>query len=342
MAYETLADIENCMENGWSDGLPVIPPYGSLVDPMLAAMGWRATDIVGEIADQSIKVRAEQAAATAVMAGCKAEYGPLLRALTLAALDPRFNLSGTEVTTGGVSVTVFVSGPIVADLGFEHEANALGANNRANATVGRFAQMLRLFCGKGGGMLKSHGTVGHPGRISFCVAEHPSTVWAPFHTQFGLPAEASAVTLMATEGPNSCNNHYAESGAAVLDTVADCMLHFGQTNWYYRSGGFVVVIPPDHMDLVRRDFGRNEARAYLYEHARRSTDDLIRVGRMAAKPLPYAAVEPGRPRSPVQGPEQISFIECGSPGGRFSAVIPRWVGSLHAVCRAIDTTPDNP
>jgi hypothetical protein len=43
MTYETLQDIENCMDNGWSDGLPVIPPYGSLVDDMLAAMGWQAT-----------------------------------------------------------------------------------------------------------------------------------------------------------------------------------------------------------------------------------------------------------------------------------------------------------
>ena len=53
MAYETLQDIENCMDNGWSDGLPVIPPYGSLVDEMLSAMGWQATDVIGEIADQN-------------------------------------------------------------------------------------------------------------------------------------------------------------------------------------------------------------------------------------------------------------------------------------------------
>ncbi len=335
MTDSLVADIENCLENGWSDGLPVIPPYAGLVDAMLAAMGWTATEIVGEISDQQIRVRAEHVAATAVMAGCKTAYGPLLRELALAALDPRFNLSGTEVTTGGASVTVFVSGPVVETLGFEHEANALGANNRANATVGRYAQMLRHFCGRGGGVLKCHGTIGHPGRLSFCVAEHPSTVWAPFHTQFGLPAESSAVTLMATEGPNSCNNHYAATGGAVLDTIADCMAHFGQTNWYYRSGGFVVVLPPDHMDLVRQEFSRDQARAYLHEKARRPTDDLIRVGRIAHAPLPYAEVEPGRPRSPLKSPEQLSFIECGAAGGRFSAVIPRWVGSLHAICRTI-------
>lgn len=331
-----LNDIEKCMENGWTDGLPVIPPYGSLVDPMLAALGWTATDVVGGIAEQNIKVRAEQVAATAVMAGCKPEYAPVLRALAQAILDPRFNVSGVEITTGGASVLVIISGPVVEALGFEHEANALGANSRINATVGRFAQMMRLFCGKGGGVLQSHGTVGHPGRLSFCIAEHPETAWGPYHTQFGLPAEVSAVSIMATEGPNSCNNHYASTGAAILDTIGDCMLHYGQTAWYYRSAGFLVVIPPDHMELVKSDFTREQARQYIYENARRQTDDLVKVGRIAIPPLEYAEVEFGALRTPLKTMDQLTFIECGAVGGRFSAVIPRWAGSQNVVCKQIE------
>ena len=337
MSHGVLDDIEKCMENGWTDGLPVIPPYGSLVDPMLAALGWKAMDVVGGIAAQNIKVRAEQVAATAVMAGCKPEYGPVLRALAQAILDPRFNVSGVEVTTGGASVLVIVSGPVVEALGFEHEANALGANSRINATVGRFAQMMRLFCGKGGGVLQSHGTVGHPGRLSFCIAEHPETAWGPYHTQFGLPAEVSAVSIMSTEGPNSCNNHYARTGAAILDTIGDCMLHYGQTAWYYRSAGFLVVIAPDHMELVKPDFTREQARQYIYENARRQTDDLLKVGRIAVPPLEFAEVEFGAMRTPLKFIEQLTFIECGAVGGRFSAVIPRWAGSQHVVCKQIET-----
>lgn len=333
--YATIEDIENCMDNGWTDGLPVIPPYGSLVDKMLDAMGWQGLDVVGEITSQNIVVRAEKAAATAVMAGCKPEYGTLLRTLTEGLLDPDLNLSGVEVTTGGAAVLVIVSGPVVEQLGFAHSANALGANCRANATVGRFAQMMRYFCGRGGGVLQSHGTVGHPGRISFCIAEHPETEWGAYHTQYGLPEEASAITLMSTEGPNSCNNHYGDTGAQVLDTIGDCLCHYGQTAWYYRSGGFVVVIPPDHMALVSRDFSREEAVEYIYEHARRQTDQLAEVGRIAKSPIEFAEVVPGEMRSPLKNREQLTFIECGGDGGRFSAVIPRWVGSTKAVCKQI-------
>ena len=269
-------DIERCFEGGWSDGLPVIPPYARLVDPMVAGMGWRPTDVAGRIESLGIEVRAEQLGAAAVMAGCKREFAPLLRAVADALLDPAFNLSGVEVTTGGAATLVLVSGPAVERLGFEHETNALGANARANATVGRFAAMVRLFCGRMGGALEAHGTIGHPGRLSFCVAEHPTTTWGPFHTQLGLPVGASAVTLMATEGPNSVNNHYAMTGTAVLETIADCIGQLGSTNYYWRGGGYLVVLPPEHLELVARDYTRERARRFLFERSVRPTDELSR------------------------------------------------------------------
>ena len=335
-AYE---DIERCFEGGWSDGLPVVPPYGTLVDRMLGEMGWKATEIVGEFKDQNLKIRAEHLAAAAVMAGCEFRYGRLLRALSLAMLDPKFNLSGVEVTTGGVGVLVMVSGPIVEELGFEHGSNALGANRRANATVGRYAQMVRFFCGKGGGALHSHGTMGHPGRISYCIAEHPKTTWPKFHTQSGLPENVSAVSIMSAEGPNSVNNHYGNTPEGILDTIADCLGHSGTTNYYWHFGHYVVVVGPGHMETIAGGgFSREQARRYLFENekARRSTDELKRLGRMPTYPRPESKVEYGTMRSPFDNEKQILFIECGADGGRFSAVIPGWVGAFAVITRQID------
>jgi hypothetical protein len=336
MELATVQDIENCMESGWSDGLPIVPPYGSLVEPMVEAMGWQSmTEIVGEIADQAIVIRAEHIAATAVMAGCKRDYGRLLRALALAMLDPAFNLTGTHVTTGGPATLVIVSGQIVSEFGFEHNANAFGANARVNATVGRFAQMVRLFCGSGGGVLQTMGTIGHPGRISYCIAEHPDTVWGPYHTQWGVPAEASAVTVVAAEGPNNVNNHYGESGAQILETIADTLAHLGSTSFYWRRSGYLIGIARDHMELIGKEFSREEARRFIVEHAVRPTDELKRVGRIPARPLEELNVEFGKMRSPFAHDGQLTFIESGGSGGRFSAVIPRWAGNFNGVSRAI-------
>jgi len=320
-------DIERCYESGWSDGLPVVPPYARLVDPMLDALGWKHDDVVATIESLGVDVRAEQLASAAVMAGCKREYAPVVRAVSLALLDPQFNVSGVEVTTGGAAALVIVSGPVVARLGFETETNALGATARANATIGRFAAMVRYFCGRMGGALEAFGTIGHPGRLSFCIAEHAHTVWPPFHTQLGLPADASAVTVRATEGPNSVNNHYGRSGETILETIADCIGQLGTTNYYWRGGGYLVVLPPEHLELVARDYTREQARRFLHERARRATDELLRLGRLPPEPMPNAQVERGTLRSPVADEHAITFIESGKGGGKFSAVIPGWVAN---------------
>lgn len=338
VARDVLADIEQCFESGWSDGLPVVPPYRSLVDEMRNAMRWPDGDeVVGTVEAQRLEITADHLAAAAVMAGCKPEYARVLRPLSELLVDPDFNLSGVEVTTGGVAVMVIVSGPVVAELGFEHQANAVGgANCRVNATIGRYAQMVRHFCGRGGGVLATHGTMGHPGRLSFLVAEHPDTEWGPFHTQVRLPAEASAVSVMAAEGPNSVNNHYGRSAEQVLDTIADCLGHAGFTNYYWHFGSSVVVLGPAHAETVAATFTRDEARRYLFERTSRPTDDLAALGRIPPEPREKSKVLPGTLRSPFDHEEQIHFLESGAPGGRFSAVVPGWVGNYFVMPKVVE------
>jgi hypothetical protein len=192
---------------------------------------------------------------------------------------------------------------------------------------------MRTFCGRVGGVLEEFGTIGHPGRLSFCVAEQPATVWAPFHTQLGLQPSDSAVTIMASEGPNSVNNHYADSGAKVLETIADSIAHYGSTNFYWRGfghprrSGYLVVLAPEHMTLIAKDFTREAARRFLFERSVRSTDELVRIGRIPRETRPEFRVEPGAPRGPLGLEEQLTFVESGCPGGKFSAVIPGWVGN---------------
>ncbi|MHB1845576.1 MAG: hypothetical protein ACYCWW_12170 [Deltaproteobacteria bacterium] len=297
-----------------------------MVDEMLAALGWTANQLIGEIPGNGLRLHGEQAAAVAVMAGCIPAYASVLRELALALLEPTFNLLGTAVTTGGASVLVVVSGPVVGRLGFEHDANALGASCRVNATVGRFAALLRHCCAIAAGNLRSFGTLGHPGRFSFCVAEHPTLAWPSFHSQFGNHA-ASAVTVFASEGPNSVNNHYAQGADAILATISDTIAHLGSTSFYYQSGGYIVVLSPEHLDLVTPRHSRDDARAWIFGRATRSTDELLRVGRLPQTPDPDKNVRLGAQRSPMSNSHQLFFLESGARGGKFSAVIPLWVGN---------------
>lgn len=274
----------------------------------------------------------------AVMAGCLPEYGPVLRAIADGLLDPKFNLAGVAVTTGGASILTVVSGPIVERLGFHTGANSLGCTARVNATVGRFGNLLRHLFGTIGGQLEEFGTIGHPGRYTFLIAEHPSKrAWGTFHTQFGVASEESAVTLFATEGPNSVNNHYAENAEQLLETIADCVRHYGTTNYYYHDSGYVIVVPPEHRDLLVPAFATRGAFQHaLYERAARTTRSLMDIGRIPKPPYNSRAmpVDEAGQRRPVKSEALYYVLESGGSAGKFSAVIPSWVSS-NPVCKVV-------
>ncbi|HQV58279.1 MAG TPA: UGSC family (seleno)protein, partial [Ilumatobacteraceae bacterium] len=90
--------VETYIDNGWTDGLPVIPPTPDAVSGMLAAGGLSGTDVLGTIPTRSISVSAEKVAINAVMAGCKPEYFGVVVAAVKAILQPIGNAHSTTAT----------------------------------------------------------------------------------------------------------------------------------------------------------------------------------------------------------------------------------------------------
>ena len=113
------ADVqEEFFERGWTDGLPVVPPTPERVQAMLDHAGVGAGDIVGNVPERSREVTAEKAAVNAVMAGCRPEYFSVVLAGLSAVFDPRFGCHTVVTSTGGAALCAVVSGPLVAELGF--------------------------------------------------------------------------------------------------------------------------------------------------------------------------------------------------------------------------------
>jgi hypothetical protein len=63
--------IEFCYAQGWTDGLPVVPPTAARVREFLAAGGRPGGDVVLQYAERSRTVTVEKVAINAVMAGCR-------------------------------------------------------------------------------------------------------------------------------------------------------------------------------------------------------------------------------------------------------------------------------
>ena len=92
------------INNRWGDGLPVIPPTAERVDAMLRGTPLAREAVVASIAPAFRAATVERIAINAVMAGCHADYLPVLIAAAKAVAVPHFNLSGVQATTNPAAV----------------------------------------------------------------------------------------------------------------------------------------------------------------------------------------------------------------------------------------------
>src|SRR6267378_5209766 len=75
---DLLAAIDYCYEQGWTDGLPVVPPVVDRVKAMLAAESRPAETVIATHPATGLELSLHAAAVNAVMAGCLPEYFPAL------------------------------------------------------------------------------------------------------------------------------------------------------------------------------------------------------------------------------------------------------------------------
>ncbi len=332
-AVDPLAAIEYCYTQGWTDGLPVVPPTEARVAEFLAHLGRERDEVLGGVPERRRTVTVEHVVANAVMAGCLPEYGPVVVAAIEAALQSAFNLVGPSASLGGSAIMTIVNGPIAETLQINSRNNLFGAGNRANATIGRAVRLVLMnTCGAIPGLF-DRSCLGHPGKYTYCIAENAAdSPWLPLHAERGLQAADSAVTVFACEGPRQVRNSARATPEGVLTTIADAMSTLGtslttsgsvaDSATGTRQGEIAVVIAGEHMTTIaEQGWSKQDVRAYLAEHARRTVADLKRGGGLPGE------VQPGDETEVipvVARPEDILVIAAGGSEGAMSAVIPSW------------------
>ena len=297
---------------GWTDGLPVVPPTPELVDLFLTTAGVESHQVVGVLPERSREFTAEKVAVNAVMAGCLAEYFPVVLAAWQAMCTPEFVLNATAMSTSGPAPLVIVNGPVVRQIGMRSGVNVFGPGNRANATIGRAIRLCLINLAAAAGALDK-ATLGHPGRYSYCIAEDEDEAWEPLHVQRGFKREESAVTVVTVEGPQHVREGSAIAPEQLLDNFADHIKSWNQ------MGPSVVVLNPEHRSIVQSaGWSKADVSAYLHRMAVRSAADLKRAQRIKGE-IVRADEETTVPMT--ARPEDLMVIGAGGPG-IFSAVIP--------------------
>lgn len=333
--------VEWYYEKGYSDGLPVVPPTPQKVEAMVAALGGDPEHLEARIPPRWGGLTRQVLAVNMVMAGCRPEYAPVVRAALLALCEPAFNLNGVQATTHMASPLVVVNGPIAREIGMNGGCNAFGSGNRANATIGRAVRLVMLNVGGGwpGDLDKS--TLGSPAKYTYAVCENEAqSPLAPYHVEKGFKPEDSTVFVIAAEPPHSVVNHVANDPQGILDSMVSAMSTYAHNN-AVMSGHCTVVIGLEHArTIAEHGWKRSDIRNYLWLHAGNKFGEIAfdhRYGKVYNRNLPVWYKRDAEARIPiVPSPDNIHLFVLGGEAGRFSAFIPGWGNMSSPVLREIE------
>ena len=123
--------------NGWTDGLPVVPPTEDAVQACLDWALMPGDQLIGIEPVREQPITAEKLAINAVMAGCLPMHFPVVATAWAAMMQDEFLLHGTTSSTGGCAVLVIINGPVRLEIGANATFNALANSDRATACIGR-------------------------------------------------------------------------------------------------------------------------------------------------------------------------------------------------------------
>lgn len=308
--------------NGWTDGLPIVPPTE---DAVTACLDWAMTppeQLIGIEPVRGVAITAEKLAINAVMAGCLPMHFPVVVTAFQAMLQPPFLLHGATASTGGCAVFIVLNGPVRQELGAAGRFNALGNSDRATSVIGRAVRLalINILQVRPGEIDRS--TLGHPGKITYCVAEdEDDCAWLPLSVQRGLPQGVNAVTVMAAGAPRQLMNEWTTVPEEILETFA-AEMRANMRHYSIHAGNYAIIIPKQLREhLQAAGWSKADIAQFIHNRARIRRSEWAEVGKGAVVrdrgDSVYTALE---------SPDHLLVIAAGGPAGGFGAVIPPWLG----------------
>jgi hypothetical protein len=299
---------EHAYDNGWTDGLPIIPATAAAVQEFVAASGRAREEIIGILPPRKGEATVEVIAVNAIMAGCRPEYMPVILAAIEGLSDPNFSLELMQVTTNPMCPLLVINGPVRKRLDVNSGIGCLGPGWRANATIGR---AVRLILNNVGGALPgvySKSSFSSPLRYSYvCGENEEDNPWTPLHVDRGFKHEESTVTVFRAANYHNISGGEGQGVDEIIRHIASQM-----PPMFGAGDGAMLML------------GVNHARS-LYEGGLTKRDIQERLWKFARLPVSYFAesfVEMERHAGRCDGktvwrcssPDEFHVLVCGGPG----------------------------
>ncbi|MCJ7604587.1 MAG: hypothetical protein MUO19_00950 [Dehalococcoidales bacterium] len=258
-------------QRGWTDGLPIIPPTEEAVKEMLTGTDLPAGHLVEKLEPRLGKATVEEIAICAVMAGCLPTYMPVLIAGVQALADnPACGMMAAS--TGSFSPFWLINGPIATDINVRSTYGATSPGDIANATIGRAMGLITKNVRGIRKQMEDMGVLGNPGKYSWVAAENEEfSPWEPYHTDHGLKAEDSAITLAFPQSFQQLMP-FGTDDKGLLATVLGSVSPARMGNFY------LLLTPTNAHSLADRGWSKQQVMDYIVENTVLPDDYYKRLG----------------------------------------------------------------
>ena len=350
-------------ENGWSDGLPIVPPTKDRVEAFLKFTDLSPDTVLGTAQPDNRIATVWNCAVNGVMAGCKPEYMPVMVAALRAMCNEDYGVEHSGNTPGAETLMV-VNGPIAAELAMNVEQGALRDGVQANTALGRWWRL----CLKNIAGFRHHQTdkATFGGTWKVAMAENEAVLeeigWPPMSADYGFAAGENALTIARYTGGDVVTSVFGDNAEAILPYLGDALVRIsawqlvftvGMATGTYRP--LLILSPILAQTIAKSGYSKDDVRNWLFENARmpasqferylgqytnlvpgrRTLHELVASG--DAPPVFAASNDPDRPVPIVCQPEDFQIAVAGDPG-RTNAFVMSHNGQLgYTVGQRIET-----
>lgn len=330
------AMVDRYIDQGATEGWPVIPPYAESVSNLIAATGRNPTDVIGNAPWRPQPITVQDIAVNALMAGCQPEHMPLCLSMMelLFSREADTGVGAAACSTHGYACWFVIQGPIAREVGINSGNALFGPGSSANVILGRTARLaMRNLAGLKPN-LADRSCLGQAATYGVVFAESETGPWGQTELGQKLKPNESGFTLFWGQHPRLTINNEVSDAESLLRGIAE-NISTGQTydSLSARSPGettmaegtaalagvvlnrsLAVVLSSGHQRILRdAGWSREKVQIFLAEHGRRTAADIRAMGFGTSPLVKHGANDADL--VPIYAPNRIFLISAGGDGG---------------------------
>ena len=278
------------IDKGRGDGFPMAPPTAKRVEEMLSGTTRGRDEVIAILQPGMGLATVEKIAINCVMGGCEPNHLPVVMAAVKAVENMGFYARSWLMSTSASAPMVFISGPIVEELGIHTGQCTLGPSkwSKANIVIGRALNLTLMNVGYHRPREMDLDTIGTPLKWSMCTGENEErSPWQSFHVDHGFEAHENVVTVIpvgnqieiaefVSSDPRVLLNefiygtisHGGPIGVSNMGSPPGDRSHTVTDPSGKRKslpGGLFILMAPEHAELLARfGWGKESAQNYLW------------------------------------------------------------------------------